>query len=193
MPPADPYLALGSCVLRPYKTSDVDALVRAANSPRVAKWMRNTFPHPYTRHSSEVWIAVATRWAPVRDLAICTADGNDGDDGEHAGGTVMGGIGLKLREDIQYRTMELGYWLGEAYWGRGIATDAVAAFCDWAFATFPLLLRLEAHVFDGNDASARVLEKAGFAFEVRQRQSMEKNGIVMDTLVYVKFRPEGME
>lgn len=84
--------------------------------------------------------------------------------------------------------MQIGYWLGEPHWGQGIATDAVRGFSDWAFEHFAHLVRLEAEVFEGNDGSVRVLEKAGFAFEGRQRMAIEKMGDVRDLLVFVRFR-----
>lgn len=114
----------------------------------------------------------------LRDFAICLPDGS----------AVIGGIGLKTRDDVHYRKMELGYWLGEDQWHRGIATEAVTVFSAWAFDRFDFLLRLEAEVFEGNRASCRVLEKAGFVFEGRQIKAVEKLGIVMDTLMYCKFR-----
>ena len=179
MPP-EPILRLRSCLLRAYDEGDVGPLARAANNPEIARWLRNAFPHPYTTDNSKAWISIATSTSPIRDFAICQPDGS----------TVIGGIGLKVRDDIHYRTMEIGYWLCEDHWHRGIATEAVTAFSDWAFDRFDHLLRLEAEVFEGNVASGRVLEKAGFVFEARKRKAIEKLGTVMDALMYCKFRPE---
>jgi RimJ/RimL family protein N-acetyltransferase len=86
--------------------------------------------------------------------------------------------------------MEIGYWLAETHWGKGIATEALVAFSDWAFDHFTHLLRLEAEVFDGNEASCKVLQRAGYGLEGRQRQAVEKAGVVMDALIYCKFRHE---
>ena len=177
---AAPMLRLRSCLMRPYREEDFESLAKAANNPKISRWMRNTFPHPYTVDSAKTWISIANASSPIRDLAICEPDGS----------AVIGGIGLKARDDIHYRTMEIGFWLSEGYWHRGIATESVVAFSDWAFGRFDHLLRLEAEVFEGNEASGRVLEKAGFTFEGRRTKAIEKAGTVMDTLTYCKFRQE---
>ena len=85
------------------------------------------------------------------------------------------------------RSAEIGYWLAEPFWGQGIATRAVRALSDWAFASFDLV-RIFAAVFETNPASARVLEKAGFALEGRLRQSITKNGRTFDELLYARLR-----
>ncbi|KAI1117750.1 acyl-CoA N-acyltransferase [Nemania sp. NC0429] len=180
--PPRPILQLGHSVIRPYSEDDVECLAKEANNPKIAQWMRNSFPHPYTTSDAEKWISITTTSAsPLRDFAICRLDNTT---------AVIGGIGLKTRDDIHYRTMELGYWLGEDHWRRGIASEAVSAFAEWAFDHFEKLVRLEAEVFDGNAASARVLEKAGFELEGRRRMAVEKSGTVMDALVYCMFRRE---
>ncbi|KAI0538621.1 acyl-CoA N-acyltransferase [Xylaria digitata] len=175
-----PILRLEHSVIRPYHEDDAKSLVKEANNPKIAQWMRNAFPQPYTTSDAEKWISIATSASPPRDFAICRPDN----------AAVIGGIGLKTRNDIHHRTMELGYWLGEDHWHQGITTEAVSVFAKWAFENFDKLLRLEAEVFDGNAASARVLEKAGFEFEARQRKAVEKSGTVMDTLTYCMFRQE---
>ena len=174
----EPILRLRSCVIRPYEQGDAPFLAKGANNPKIARWMRNTFPRPYTTDDASAWISTANSSSPVRDFGIC----------EPGGSPVIGGIGLKTRDDIQYRTMEIGFWVREDRWGRGVAAEAVTAFSDWAFGEFKALLRLEAVVFEGNGASGRVLEKAGFVFEARQRRAVEKAGVVLDTLTYCKFR-----
>ena len=174
----EPILRLRKCLIRPYDESDAEAIAKEANSPEIARWMRNTFPQPYGVGDAAKWISMATSVSPLRDFAICRLDGK----------TVLGGIGLKTRDDIHYRTMEIGYWLGKDYWRQGIATEAVSAFSDWAFENFDWVLRLEAEVFEGNEGSARVLEKAGYVFEARKRAAVEKWGVVMNVLTYCKFR-----
>lgn len=86
--------------------------------------------------------------------------------------------------------MQIGYWLGEEHWRQGIATEAVSAASDWVFGEFGHVLRLEAEVYEGNEGSVRVLEKAGFVFEARSRNAIEKWGVVRDLLVYCKLREE---
>lgn len=176
----EPILRFGRCVVRPYYPGDVESLTKAANNPKIARWMQNAFPQPYTADDARAWITIATSPSPLRDFAICTPDSS----------AVIGGIGLKARSDIHYRTMEVGYWLGEDSWSQGIATEVVSGFSDWAFDAFSHVLRLEAEVFEGNVRSSQLLEKTGFEFEGRRRKAVEKAGVVMDALMYVKLRPE---
>jgi RimJ/RimL family protein N-acetyltransferase len=172
-----PILALNRCVVRPYNKDDATSIAEAANNPKIAKWMSNLFPHPYTIEDANKWLSILS---PLHDFTIC----------EPNSGSVIGGIGLKPREDIHYRTMEIGYWLSEGYWGCGIVTDVVSAFSEWSFKNFTHVVRLQAEVFEGNKASCRVLEKAGFEFEGRQKSAVEKWGDIMDTMTYVKLRLE---
>lgn len=102
-------------------------------------------------------------------------------------GEAVGGIGFTLQPDVAHRSAEIGYWLGEAFWGRGIASDALIAVTDHAFANYDLC-RIYAHVFEWNAASARVLEKAGYAFEGRLRKSVTKDGQTIDQLMYAAIR-----
>jgi ribosomal-protein-alanine N-acetyltransferase len=164
-------------LLRPWQLDDAKALVAQANDRRISQNLRDAFPHPYTADDADRWLAVANKFDPPRNFAIVV----DGD--------PAGGIGLVLKEDVYHRTAEIGYWLGEAYWGRGIATSAVRAMVDYAFAKFDLR-RLYAGVFGWNSASARVLEKAGFTFEARLRQAITKGGRTTDELVYALVREE---
>jgi RimJ/RimL family protein N-acetyltransferase len=82
---------------------------------------------------------------------------------------------------------ELGYWLGKDFWGRGIVTEAVAAFTDFCFQDFPLR-RVYAEPFANNSASVRVLEKAGFVFEGRLKNNVVKDGELLDSLLYARTK-----
>ncbi len=90
------------------------------------------------------------------------------------------------------RSAEIGYWLAEPYWGRGIATRALRAFADYAFATFDLV-RLYGTPFEWNPASARVLEKAGFAYEGLLRQSITKDGRSVGAWMYGLVRDPDLD
>jgi ribosomal-protein-alanine N-acetyltransferase len=162
-------------VLRPWEWDDSQALVALANNPRIAENLRDAFPHPYTASDADRWLTVANKYEPPRNFAVAVE------------GAAVGGVGLVLREDVYCRSAEIGYWLGEPYWGRGIMTAAVQATIDYAFETFDIC-RLFAGVFDGNVASTRVLEKAGFTFEARLRQAITKGGRTRDELVYALVR-----
>ncbi|MGE0537464.1 MAG: GNAT family N-acetyltransferase [Pirellulales bacterium] len=168
-------LQLTRCTLRPWRASDRDELVVQANNRRVWRNLRDRFPHPYTRGDAERWLAFVADQTPQVNFCIDVA------------GKPAGGIGLDLRGDVDCRTAEIGYWLGEAYWGRGIASEAVRAMADWALATLNLA-RLEAGVFGWNPGSARVLEKAGFTCEGRLRDAVFKDGELTDRLIYARLR-----
>ena len=113
---------------------------------------------------------------PPRNLAI-----------EHAGEPI-GGIGLHPLSDVSRFTAEIGYWIGEAFWGRGLATEALKRFTDYAFEQFPFE-RLEGWIFATNPSSGRVLEKAGYEYEATMRRSAFKDGQFLDCHLYVRFRP----
>ena len=183
LPP--PTITLPNCILRPIHPSDVAALQRAADSPTVARFMSYRFPSPYTLQDAQQWIGFALAFkAPgtevLPSLAICDAQTN----------TFLGGIGIKTRGDVEDHMYEVGYWLGEASWGKGIATAALRAYSRWLFETFPDVNRLEGMVFEGNEASSKVMRKAGYVYEGTRRKAAVKNGVVMDILVYGLLREE---
>ncbi|MBI2826578.1 MAG: GNAT family N-acetyltransferase [Planctomycetia bacterium] len=161
--------------LRPWRLDDADALVRHANNRHIWQNLRDAFPHPYTAEDADRWLPTAVGNNPPTSFAIVIGD------------EPVGGIGIVPKDDVYRRSAELGYWLSEEHWGRGITTDAVRAIVDYAFATFDLC-RLYAGVFDWNPASARVLEKAGFTFEARLRRAVTKDGRTADELVYALVR-----
>jgi len=174
-----PRLATARLVLRPWQPGDEDALVRYADNPNVAQHLRDTFPHPYTRTAAERWVAYnASLHGPTLDFAI-TLDGE-----------AVGGIGLLRKQDIFRCGLELGYWLGEPFWGRGLIPEAIVAIVDYAFATFPEVTVVQARHVISNPASGRVLEKAGFQLEGRLRDAAVKRGVVSDLLVYSRTRAE---
>ena len=165
------------CTLRPWRQGDQEELVRQANNPRVANSLRDMFPHPYTAKDADAWIERAL-WRPLAvNFAIEVDD------------KVAGGIGLLPGTDINRVQAEIGYWLGEDYWGRGIATEAVRGLTKHAFATLKLN-RLFATPFAGNAASCRVLEKADYRLEGRMVGSAIKEGQVLDQFFYAITRTE---
>jgi len=163
-------------VLRPWTSDDVPSLARHADNPRVAAGMRDAFPSPYTADDARRFIALAT--SPGRHLVLAI----------EVDGEAAGGIGVHPLEDVYRRTGEIGYWLAEPYWGRGIVTHAVRALVPAAFASLDLV-RLEAGVFSSNTASMRVLERSGFSREAVHRHAITKRGALLDEVVYVRFAP----
>jgi RimJ/RimL family protein N-acetyltransferase len=168
-------LELATCTVRSWEWRDRDAIVRHANNRKVSINLRDRFPYPYTLSDARNWLESVVGYEPETNFAIAVA------------GEAVGGIGFTLQHDVGRRSAEIGYWLGEEFWGRGIATDALIAVTEHAFANYDLC-RLYAHVFDWNGASARVLEKAGYSFEGRLRKSVTKEGQTIDQLMYAMIR-----
>jgi RimJ/RimL family protein N-acetyltransferase len=168
---------VGPFLLREWRHGDGEALVRHANNPKISRNLRDRFPYPYTIDDANWWIAHASAQSPPTNFAIVV-------DGEAAGG-----IGFIPQEDISRRSVEIGYWLGEAYWGRGITTEAVRALSGHIFATFDIC-RIYATVFESNPASWRVLEKAGFVYEGRLRKAVTKSGKTIDARMYAVVKED---
>ena len=165
------------CVLRPLRVSDADSIVRHANNLNVAKHLRDRFPHPYTRHDARAFIAFASTFEHAgRNFAIDVA------------GEAVGTIGFTPGADVERFAAEIGYWLAEPYWGRGITTEAVVLLTDHLFSRLNML-RLFALPFAENVASARVLEKAGYQREALLRSSSVKYGQPRDQLLYARLNP----
>ena len=172
-------LKLERCELRRWRADDVASLARHADNRRVWLNLRDRFPHPYSAADAEWWVLHTSAEEPPVHLAIVVE------------GAAVGGIGIELQPDVHRRSAEIGYWLGEEYWGRGIMTEAVRATTRYAIERFDLC-RVFAGVFDTNPASVRVLEKAGYTFEGRMRKSVVKAGAVLDQLLYAYVvEPDG--
>jgi len=161
--------------VRSWEWRDRDALVRHANNRKIWINLRDHFPYPYTDEDARDWLASIVRREPENNFAIDVA------------GEAVGGIGFTVQPDVGRRSAEIGYWLGEEFWGRGIATDALIAMTDHAFANYDIC-RIYAYVFGWNGASARVLEKAGYTLEGRLRKSVTKDGQTIDNLIYAIIR-----
>ena len=174
MPQPTASLDLGPCRLRPFADGDQPALVRHGNDWDVARWLRDSFPHPYTPADADQWVALASTQLRQTAFAI------------EVGGEAVGSVGLTPGNDVFHRSAEVGYWLGRAYWGRGLAALALAALSRYAFADLRML-RLFAGVYAGNAASERVLAKAGYALEGVRRMAVVKAGQVCDERVWVQL------
>jgi RimJ/RimL family protein N-acetyltransferase len=151
--------------------------VEQANNINVAKYLRDRFPHPYTRKDAHEFLKFAAATPDPSNLAI------------EVDGTAVGAIGYVPGSDVERFSAEVGYWLGEAYWGRGIVSEAVVLVTEHAFTTLNLL-RLFALPFADNFASARVLEKAGYVREAILRSSCVKYGVPRDQLLYARVNAE---
>lgn len=162
-------------MVREWRLDDLPALVKYADNPKIAVNLRDRFPSPYHEAAGRGWLELLQTATPVTAWAI------------EVEGEAAGSIGLQLQEDVERVSAELGYWLGEPFWGRGVTTDAVRAVTADAFDRFSLT-RVFAMPFADNPGSIRVLEKAGFALEGRLPKSAIKNGVIRDQLLYGAYR-----
>ena len=164
-------LDLERCAVRSFRDTDAEELARHADNRQVWLQLRDRFPHPYTVEDAREFIALVRSTTPQTAFAVTVAD------------VPVGAIGVMLRDDVERCSAEVGYWLGEPYWGRGIASCALVGFTRFAFVAYDLE-RLYAVPSASNTASCRVLEKAGYAFEGRMRRSAIKDDAVQDQLLY---------
>ena len=165
------YREIGKAVLRDWRVEDAPAIVKYGNNRKVWANLRDGFPHPYRLGDAEAFVDRVNAAEPRTVFAIATET------------EAIGAIGLMIGADVHRYTAEMGYWLGEPFWGRGIMTRAVRSLTEWAFDTLGLH-RISAEPYATNPGSHRVLEKAGFACEGRRRCSAFKNGKVVDQLIY---------
>jgi RimJ/RimL family protein N-acetyltransferase len=168
-------LELGDLKVRSWRKDDLKALVLHANNAKIAANLRDQFPHPYTRRDAIDFLDYAHTQEPESSFAI------------ELGDEAVGGVGFLLGRDIARISAEMGYWLSEEFWGRGITTRAVTAMSDWAFDNYKLT-RVFAMAFAHNAASIRVLEKAGFEREGLMRRSAVKNGDILDQILFAKVK-----
>jgi RimJ/RimL family protein N-acetyltransferase len=168
-------LELAGCRVRSWRRGDGASLARHADNRKIWRNVRDHFPSPYTLADADLWIERVLGGEPETQFAI------------EVDGEAAGGVGVFLQEDVARRSAEIGYWLGEAHWGRGVMTDVVRRFTDYAFEAYDLL-RVYALVFEWNTGSCRVLEKAGYALEGRLRRAVIKDGHVIDQFVYAVVR-----
>ena len=159
----------GTCTVRPWRQGDEPALVRHANNLEIWRNLRDQFPHPYTSEDAAGWVKFASAQTPPTNFAIVVDE-------------PVGGIGLMLHQDVERVSAEIGYWLGESHWNKGIASAAVRAVTTYAFEQLPLT-RIFAVPYAGNIAFQRVLEKAGYVREALLRRSAIKDGQVLDQVL----------
>ena len=165
------HLRLKSCDVRSWLVSDVDSLVRHANNHKIWINLRDAFPHPYTKRDAQEYIRGVRQRTPETTFAMSVHD------------EAVGSIGFVLHQDVERVSAEIGYWLAEPFWGRGITTEALVAVTQYAIDAHRLT-RVYAVPFAWNAASCQVLQKAGYVLEARLRRSCIKNGEVTDQMQY---------
>lgn len=165
------------CKIRKWKLSDAANLAAALSNKKVQDNLRDGLPYPYTEQDGIDFIS-----------AMLSADKNDTfafaitiDD------KAIGSIGAFRQSNIHQLTAELGYYIAEEYWGKGIMTEAVKQICEYVFSVSDII-RIYAEPFAYNTASCRVLEKSGFQYEGTLRKNAVKNGKVLDMKLYSKIK-----
>jgi ribosomal-protein-alanine N-acetyltransferase len=133
--------------------------------------LRDEFPFPYTALAAQQWISIVKDENPTTNFAIIYK------------GAAIGGVGIKIQTDIFRKNAEIGYWLGEKYWNKGISTKALKVMVQYTFERFDIN-RIFAHVFESNISSIRVLHKCGFSEETCLKKSIIKNNKIQDCYIY---------
>ena len=158
-------------IVRSFILTDAQEIANNANNLKVWEQLRDVFPHPYTEKDAKSFISFCQSQQPEINFAIVYKN------------EACGAIGLKLNSDIERFSAEIGYWIGERFWGKGIVSSVLKGFSEYAFEAYKLN-RLYALPFSENRASNRVLEKAGYTLEGRLKKSAFKNGQYKDQLMY---------
>jgi ribosomal-protein-alanine N-acetyltransferase len=159
--------------LRNWSLDDAESLLYHANNEKIAKHLTNVFPHPYTKQDAQFFIELCQNADAEKQINYAV----------EVDGKAAGSISVHCQTDVHEKSAELGYWLGEEYWGRGMIPQAVREVCREAFEVFDIV-RIQAEVFAENKASQRVLEKAGFVREAVLKKSIYKNGKLQDSHLY---------
>ncbi|MCP4672528.1 MAG: GNAT family N-acetyltransferase [Desulfobacula sp.] len=157
--------------LRDWVEDDAHSLAKYANNIKILRNLRDLFPYPYRLKDAQNFISNVTQVDPKTVFAIAT---------EHE---AIGSIGLSMGSDVHRYTAELGYFLAEPYWGKGIMTGAVKAAVDYAINELKLN-RVYAEPYQANKSSEKVLIKAGFTKEGIMRANVFKDGKILDQVLY---------
>jgi RimJ/RimL family protein N-acetyltransferase len=160
--------------IRPWRKEDAAPLTSIANNKKIWLNVRDRFPHPYTVNDAIQWIGYNSDIKPVQTFAVVYK------------GQIAGSVGVLMKEDVYRKSIEVGYFIGEPFWGKGIATRAVELILEYIEREFDVV-RIYAEVFEHNKASMRVLEKAGFHLESIRKKAVVKNNVILDDHVWVKL------
>lgn len=166
--------------IRPWKLSDAKDLAAALSNKHVQDNLRDGLPYPYMEQDGVDFITAMLSANEDDTFAFAvTADGK-----------AIGSIGAFRQGNIHRQTAELGYYIAQPYWGKGIMTEAVKQICAYIFERSDII-RIYAEPFAYNTASCRVLEKAGFQYEGTLRSNAVKNGKVIDMRIYSRLKTTG--
>lgn len=163
-------------VLREFVLSDVKSLTKYANNQNIGKFLK-FIPFPYTeKHAEEYITQTINRDKQKQNIQAIVVDGE-----------VIGTISLFVGNGLYCKIAEIGYWIGEEFWGKGITTKAIKQMCAKGFENYDIV-RIYGNIFTVNTASGRVLEKCGFKFEGTLRKAIYKDGIVYDESIYALIK-----
>ena len=160
--------------LRPWQKQDAQALAAIANNRNIWNNVRDFFPSPYTVTDALQWIAKSANENPPQNFAVVLQ------------GQVIGGAGCIPKVDVYKKNIEIGYFIGEPYWGRGLATETCKHLCAYLIQQMDII-RIEACTFQYNHASMRVLQKNGFMLEAIKSKAVFKNNQLLDEYLWVKM------
>ena len=168
-----------NCKIRRWELSDARDLATALSNKKIQDNLRDGLPYPYTEQDGKEFISamLAANESDTFAFAITV------------NGKAIDSIGAFRQTNIHNKTAELGYYIAEEYWGKGIMTEAVKQLCDYVFSHTDII-RIYAEPFSYNIGSCRVLEKAGFQYEGTLRSNALKNGNVLDMKMYSKLKTE---
>ena len=167
------------CRIRKWELSDAKDLAAALSNRKVQDNLRDGLPYPYTEQDGKEFISAMLSADENETFAFAITVNN----------MVIGSIGIFRQGNIHRQTAELGYYIAEEYWGKGIMAEAVKQICEYVFGNSDII-RIYAEPFAYNIASCRVLEKAGFQYEGTLRSNAVKNGKVMDMKMYSLLKEE---
>jgi [ribosomal protein S5]-alanine N-acetyltransferase len=159
--------------LRAYETSDIGSLVALANNKNVSRYLVYTFPYPYTAQDAQWWVAIGAKENGAITKAI------------ECNGALVGSVGLQPQTAWRDHVAEIGYWIGEPFWGKGYATAALRQMTETAFESLGFR-RLIAPVLAPNIRSMRVLEKCGYECEGILKIEVRKDGMFHDIHHYAR-------
>ncbi len=165
--------------LTAFQPFDKENLLRYLNDQEVYRHTLH-IPFPYTEQDADAWLAHVEENLDKMGAQLNWAI-------RHRAGGLIGGIGRFAKSGVDGHFDEIGYWLASPYRGQGLMTEVVSVFSDWLFSSTPLV-RIEAWVFSFNNASIRVLEKAGYQQEGLARKRVNKNGKLYDAVLMAKLK-----
>lgn len=162
-------------ILRPWEEKDAERLAQIANNKKIYDNLRDYFPHPYTLGDAKTYIESLSDNEKILIFAI-----------EYEG-VLVGNIGAFFQSDVYQKNAEIGYFLAEEFWRKGIMTKAIRAITSYVFENYDII-RIYAEPFFRNSGSRRSLEKSGFQHEATLKQNIVKNGLLEDGCIYALLK-----